>query len=72
MKLALSTTFSGSTPRCFDHNLLNSLANLTHRLTSCLFHWTRPKTIRAIVVVKLSSQSRIVLIWPRHSRQKAQ
>src|SRR4029077_9240790 len=27
-----------------DHNLLNPLANLTHRSTSCLFHWTRPQT----------------------------
>src|SRR6266849_5963718 len=26
-----------------DHNLLNPLANLTHRSTSCLFHWTRPQ-----------------------------
>src|SRR3984893_16667019 len=47
--------------KVFDHDLLNSLANLTHRSTSCLFHWTRPQTIRAIVVVKLPSQSRIVL-----------
>src|SRR5712664_404394 len=60
--------FFGFNTKVFDHNLLNSLANLTHRLTSCLFHWTRPQ--RAIVVVKLSSQSRIVLIWPRHSRQR--
>src|SRR3954469_23433236 len=29
-----------------DHNLLNPLANLTHRSTSCLFHWTRPKTLQ--------------------------
>src|SRR6476660_9169498 len=55
------------------HNLLNPLANLTHRSTSCLFHWTRPQdaieTLRAIVVVKLPSLSRIVLIRPGGSRQ---
>src|SRR3984885_2525020 len=63
--------FFGFDTKVFDHDLLNSLANLTHRSTSCLFHWTRPQTIRAIVVVKFSSQSCIVLIWPRHVRQRA-
>src|SRR5882757_4805481 len=56
-----------------DNNLLNPLANLTHRSTSCLFHWTRPQdaseTLRAIVVVKLPSLSRIVLIRHVGSRQ---
>src|SRR3984957_2537384 len=60
--------FFGFNTKVFDHNLLNSLANLTHRSTSCLFHWTRPQDVRedvrAIVVVKLPSQSRIVLICP--------
>src|ERR1700753_390743 len=27
----------------FGHDLLNPLANLAHRSTSCLFHWTRPQ-----------------------------
>src|SRR6185503_18345293 len=31
----------GFNTEVFDHNLLNPLANLTHRSTSCLFHWTR-------------------------------
>src|ERR1700722_5325436 len=53
--------FFGFNTKVFDHDLLNSLANLTHRSTSCLFHWTRPQDVRAIVVVKLPSQSRIVL-----------
>src|ERR1700742_1503129 len=44
--------FFGLDTKVFDHDLLNPLANLTHRSTSCLFHWTRPQTIRAIVVVK--------------------
>src|SRR5882724_12147640 len=30
-----------------DNNLLNPLANLTHRSTSCLFHWTRPQEATA-------------------------
>src|SRR5438874_8923207 len=63
----------GFNTEVFDHNLLNPLANLTHRSTSCLFHWTRPQdaieTLRAIVVVKLPSLSRIVLIRPGGSRQ---
>jgi len=71
MKLALSTTFSGSTPRCSTTIFL--LARQSHssfKPRACSIG-PDPKTIRAIVVVKLSSQSRIVLIWPRHSRQKA-
>ena len=28
----------GFDTKVFDHDLLNPLANLTHRLTSCLFH----------------------------------
>src|SRR6267142_5264127 len=63
----------GFNTEVFDHNLLNPLANLTHRSTSCLFQWTRPQdaseTLRAIVVVKLPSLSRIVLIRPGGSRQ---
>src|ERR1700737_2108760 len=35
--------FFGFNTKVFDHNLLNSLANLTHRSTSCLFHQTRPQ-----------------------------
>src|SRR4029079_5173487 len=33
----------GLNAEVLDHNLLNPLANLTHRSTSCLFHWTRPQ-----------------------------
>src|SRR6202035_885656 len=33
----------GFDTKVFDHDLLNSLANLTHRSTSRLFHWTRPQ-----------------------------
>src|SRR5664279_2064381 len=33
----------GFDTKVFDHDLLNSLANITHRSTSCLFHWTRPQ-----------------------------
>src|ERR1700731_3602165 len=58
--------FFGFNTKVFDHDLLNPLANLTHRSTSCLFHWTRPQDVRAIVVVRFPSQSRIVLIWRRH------
>src|SRR4051812_43304075 len=51
----------GFNTEVLDHNLLNPLANLTHRSTSCLFQWTRPQdaseTLRAIVVVKLPSLS---------------
>src|SRR5215213_1706511 len=65
----------GLNTEVFDHNLLNPLANLTHRSTSCLFHWTRPQdaieTLRAIVVVKLPSLSRIVLIRPGGIADKA-
>ncbi len=71
MKLALSTTFSGSTPRCSTTIFLTrSPISLIVQPRACSIG-PDPKTIRAIVVVKLSSQSRIVLIWPRHSRQKA-
>src|ERR1700680_466148 len=35
--------FFGFNTKVFDHDLLNSLANLTHRSTSCLFHKTRPQ-----------------------------
>src|SRR6202789_1306382 len=48
----------GLDTKVFDHDLLYSLANLTHRSTSRLFHWTRPQTIRAIVIVKFSFRSR--------------
>src|SRR5258708_4707608 len=34
--------FFGFDTKVFDHDLFNPLANLTHRSTSCLFHWTRP------------------------------
>src|ERR1700677_3585038 len=61
--------FFGFNTKVFDHDLLNSLANLTHRSTSCLFHLDPTQDVRAIVVVKLPSQSRIVLIWPRHGRR---
>src|ERR1700688_2004641 len=33
----------GFNTKVFDHDLLNPLANLTHRSTSCLFPWTRPQ-----------------------------
>src|SRR5512138_3781685 len=35
--------FVGLNTKVFDHDLLNPLANLTHRSTSCLFHWSRPQ-----------------------------
>src|ERR1700744_601178 len=34
--------FFGFDTEVFDHVRFNLLANLTHRSTSCLFHWTRP------------------------------
>src|SRR5438045_1095697 len=35
--------FFGFNTKVFDHDLLNPLANLTHRSTSCLFHLSRPQ-----------------------------
>ncbi len=37
MKLAFVDNLFGFNTKVFDHNLLNPLANLTHRSTSCLF-----------------------------------
>src|SRR6476469_3690055 len=47
--------FFGFNTKVLDHDLLNSLANLTHHLTSCLCPLDPfPKTIRAILAGKLS------------------
>src|SRR5580692_2309500 len=62
--------FFGFNTKVFDHDLLNPFANLTHRSTSCCSIGPDPLTIRAVVVVKVTSQSRIVLIWPHHSRRR--
>src|SRR5690242_1805879 len=60
--------FLGLNTKVFDHDLLNPLANLTHRSTSCCF-LTRPgDDYEPIVVDKLPSQPRINLIWPRCQR----
>src|SRR3984885_7329358 len=70
MKLALSTTFSGSTPRCSTTIFLTrSPISLIVQPRACSIG-PDPMTIRAVVIVKFSSQSHIVLIWPRHSRQR--
>src|ERR1700736_3124078 len=55
--------FFGLNTKVFDHDLLNPLANLTHRSTSCCFLDPTPGI--DIVVDKLPSQPRINLIWPR-------
>src|SRR6202035_899388 len=69
MKLALSTTFSGSTPRCSTTIFLTrSPISLIVQPRACSIG-PDPKTIRAILIVKFSSQPHIVLIWPRHVRQ---
>src|SRR5690242_4770519 len=58
--------FFGLNTKVFDHDLLNPLANLTHRSTSCCFLDPTPGI--DIVVDKLPSQPRINLIWPRCQR----
>src|SRR6185312_13301022 len=69
MKLAASTTFSGSTPRCSTTIFLTrSPISLIVQPRACSIG-PDPKTIRAIVIVKFSSQPHIVLIWSRHIRQ---
>src|SRR5258708_21594830 len=71
MKLAASTTFSGSTPRCSTTIFLTrSPISLIVQPRACSIRPVVPKTLRAIMVVKLPSQSTLVLIWPRHSRQR--
>src|SRR6266403_3326632 len=63
--------FFGLNTKVFDHDLLNPLANLTHRSTSCLFPLdTSPRRYEPSRSVNFPSQSRIVLIWPRHSRPR--
>src|SRR6202521_830532 len=63
--------FFGFNTKVFDHDLLYSLANLTHRSTSCLFPLDpSPRRYESSWSVNFPSQSRIVLIWPRHSRQR--
>src|ERR1700681_4092515 len=63
--------FFGFNTKVFDHDLLNSLANLTHRSTSCLFPLDpSPRRYEPSWSLNFPSQSRIVLIWPRHSRQR--
>src|SRR3977135_1358879 len=61
--------FFGFNTKVFDHNLLNSLANLTHRSTSCLFPLDPiPRPSEPSWSLNFPSQSRIVLIWPHPSR----
>src|SRR6478609_10650538 len=63
--------FFGLNTKVFDHDLLNSLANLTHRSTSCLFPLDpSPRRFEPSWSVNYPSQSRIVLIWPSHSRPR--
>src|SRR5882762_4476750 len=63
--------FFGLNTKVFDHDLLNSLANLTHRSTSCLFPLDpTPRRSEPSWSLNFPSQSRIVLIWPRHSRRE--
>src|SRR5712671_8122896 len=61
--------FFGFNTKVFDHNLLNSLANLTHRSTSCLFPLDpTPRRSEPSWSLNFPSQSRIVLIWPHPTR----
>src|SRR6266403_1046688 len=61
--------FFGFNTKVFDHDLLNSLANLTHRSTSCLFPLDpTPRRSEPSWSLNFPSQSRIVLIWPHPSR----
>src|SRR2546423_9145437 len=63
--------FFGFNTKVFDHDLLNSLANLAHRSTSSLFPYDpSPRRYEPSWSLNFPSQSRIVLIWPRHSRQR--
>src|SRR6266436_259645 len=63
--------FFGLNTKVFDHDLLNPLANLTHRSTSCLFPLDPfPRRYEPSWSVNFPSQSRIVLIWPSHSRPR--
>src|SRR5580704_2911025 len=62
--------FFGFDTKVFDHDLLNSLANLTHRSTSCLFPLDpSPRRYEPSWSLNFPSQSRIVLIFPRQTRQ---
>src|ERR1700722_9464372 len=57
--------FFGFNTKVFDHDLLNPLANLTHRSTSCLFPLDpSPRRYEPSWSLNFPSQSRIVLIWP--------
>src|ERR1700744_3635787 len=67
MKLALWTIFSGSTPRCSTTIFFTrSPISLIVQPRACSIG-PDPQDVRAIVVVKLPSQSRIVLIWPHQA-----
>src|SRR5580704_2871888 len=56
--------FFGFNTKVFDHDLLNSLANLTHRSTSCLFPLDpSPRRYEPSWSLNFPSQSRIVLIF---------
>src|SRR5258705_10083954 len=60
--------FFGFNTKAFAHDLLNPLANPTHRSTSCLFPLDpSPRRYEPSWSVNFPSQSRVVLIWPRHS-----
>src|ERR1700733_866206 len=62
----------GFDTKVFDHDLLNSLANLTHRSTSCLFPLDpTPRRYEPSWSLNFPSQSRIVLISPHRARRTA-
>src|SRR5260370_14133906 len=66
--------FFGFNTKVFDHDLLNSLANLTHRSTSCLFPLDpTPRRSEPSWSLNFPSQSRIVLIlappYPTRARR---
>src|SRR5215472_5887828 len=48
-----------------DHDLLNPLANLTHRSTSCFFPWIRPRDDLNHRGRKTSFAIAQLLDWPR-------
>src|SRR5229473_1417720 len=62
--------FFGFNTKVFDHDLLNSLVNLTHRSTSCLFPLDpTPRRSEPSWSLNFPSQSRTFFIWPHHSRR---
>src|SRR4029077_4904146 len=64
--------FFGFNTKVFDHDLLNPLANLTHRSTSCLFHWTRPKTYEpswSLISFAIAHSLDLAPSWPTRTRR---